>query len=53
VENSKGEFPPFPPRLETRHKTRDSHIPAAATAAAVTIKIRQEKKNQNRTDHAL
>jgi hypothetical protein len=48
----KASFPPFPPRLEIRHKTPDSHIPTATTAA-VSIKIRQEKKNQNRTDHVL
>jgi transposase len=41
-------FPPFPPRLEIRHKTPDSHIPTAPTTA-MTIKILQEKKNQNRT----
>jgi len=44
--------PPFPPRLEIRHKTPDSHIPTA-TAAAVSRKIVQGKKNQNRTDHLL
>jgi hypothetical protein len=48
----KTSFSPFPPRLEIRHKTPDSHIPTATTAA-VSLKIRQEKKNQNRTDHVL
>jgi hypothetical protein len=48
----KTSFPPFPPRLEIRHKTPDSHIPTATTAA-VALKFRQEKKNQNRTDHVL
>ncbi len=45
-------FPPFPPRLEIRQKTPDSHIPTA-TAAAVALNIGQEKKNQNRTVHLL
>jgi transposase len=45
-------FPLFPPRLEIRHKTPDSHIPTATTAA-VALKFVQEKKNQNRTDHLL
>jgi hypothetical protein len=48
----KTSFPPFPPRLEIRHQTPDSHIPTATTAA-VAVKIVQEKKNQNRTDHLL
>jgi len=48
----KTSFPLFSPRLEIRHKTPDSHIPTATTAA-VALKIVQEKKNQNRTDHLL
>jgi hypothetical protein len=48
----KTSFPPFPPRLEIRHPTPDSHIPTA-TAATVALKIVREKKNQNRTDHLL
>ena len=47
----KTSFPPFPPRLEIRHQTPDSHIPTAPTAAV--LKIAQGKKNQNRTDHLL
>ena len=48
----KTSFPPFPPRLEIRHPTPDSHIPTATTPA-VALKIVQGKKNQNRTDHLL
>jgi transposase len=48
----KASFPPFPPRLEIRQKTPDSHIPTAPTTA-VRIKILKAKKNQNRTDHLL
>jgi hypothetical protein len=48
----KASFPPFPPRLEIRHQTPDSHIPTATTAA-LALKFVQEKKNQNRTDHLL
>jgi hypothetical protein len=43
--------PPFPPRLEIRHRTPDSHIPTATAAAALNIV--QVNKNQNRTDHLL
>jgi hypothetical protein len=49
----KASFPPFPPRLEIRHQPPDSHIPTATTTPAVALKIVQEKKNQNRTDHVL
>ena len=48
----KTSFPPFPPRLQIRHPTPDSHIPIATTAA-VALQIVQEMKNQNRTDHLL
>ena len=45
-------FPLFPPRLEIRPRTPDSHI-STATTAAVVRNFRGEKKNQNRTDHLL
>jgi transposase len=45
-------FPLFPPRLEIRQRTPDSHISTATTAAGVR-NFRGEKKNQNRTDHLL
>jgi len=45
-------FPLFPPRLEIRQTTPDSHIPTAPTAAA-RRNLRGENKNQNRTDHVL
>src|SRR5580692_7282738 len=48
----KTSFPPFPPRLEIRHKTPDSHIPTATTAADLRP-FRKGNKNQNRTDHLL
>ena len=48
----KASLPLFPPRLEIRHTTPDSHIPTATTAA-VTLKIVQENKKRNRTDHVL
>ena len=48
----KTSFPPFPPRLEIRHKTPDSHIPTATTAADLHP-FRKGNKNQNRTDHLL
>jgi transposase len=45
-------FPLFPPRLEIRPTTPDSHIPTATTTARVR-NFREGKKNQNRTDHLL
>ena len=48
----KASFPLFPPRLEIRPRTPDSHIPTATTAA-VSIKIRKAKTKQNRTDDVL
>jgi transposase len=44
-------FPLFPPRLEIRPRTPDSHIPTATTAAG--SQLVGVKKNQNRTDHLL
>ncbi len=41
VENSKNEFPPFPPGLEIRPRTPDSHI---STAPAAGIFMRKEAR---------
>jgi len=48
----KTSFLPFPPRLEIRPKTPDSHISTAATTTVHSL-LWEEKKNQNRTDHVL
>jgi len=48
----KTSFPLFPPRLEIRPTTPDSHISTATTASDIHH-FRGENKNQNRTDHLL
>jgi transposase len=47
----KTSFPLFPPRLEIRPTTPDSHISTASAAAHPLLM--EGKKKQNRTDHVL
>ncbi len=48
----KTSFPAFPPRLEIRPTTPDSHISTASTTAVYPL-LSEGKKKQNRTDHVL